>query len=111
MKKTSLILSIAIISTIKPAVANTEVTPWQAKVNAYTTGLPEDVVSFIGRLDGCAHWGGEEPTNEKREKEITEAMTKLKCDNIDDDRAKLNKKYKKQPKVIKKLKDFPAALG
>jgi hypothetical protein len=88
-----------------------EPTPWQAKFNAYVKGLPQDATAFLERVDGCDHFGGEEPYDEQRRKEILEAVTKLKCDSVDKDRDALLKKYKKQTQIVNKIKNFPAALN
>ncbi len=88
-----------------------EPTPWQAKFNSYIKGLPKDAVSLLERIDGCDHFGGEEPYDEQRKKEILKAVTKLKCDNLNKDRNALLKKYKKQTSIVNKIKNFPAELN
>lgn len=101
----AILLILILVST-----ALAEPTPWQAKFNSYVKGLPQDAVSLLERVDGCDHFGGEEPYDEQRRKETLEAVTKLKCDSVDKDRDALLKKYKKQSPIVNKIKNFPAAI-
>lgn len=86
--------------------AHAEVTPWEVKFKAYVNGLPSDVVTLLQRTDICNHWGGEEPYNKERAKQIAEAMKKSKCDSVDTDTKQLLEKYKGEPKVVEKIKNF-----
>lgn len=59
-----------------------------------TTGTPpEEIKSVVMRLENCHHWGGEEPTDEKRQKEITANMNKLGCEKLPVQIEALKKKY------------------
>ena len=60
---------------------------------------PTDVATFLERSDECEHWAGEEPYDAARRKEIEQAVKKLKCETVDDDRGALLKKYKDTPSV------------
>jgi hypothetical protein len=92
------------------SVAVAEVPLWQDKLDAYVAELPKDVTALLKRMDECEHWGGEEPYDDARKQEITEAVGRLKCDDVAKDRAKILKKYKKKPKIVDKIEKFPAAL-
>lgn len=86
-------------------------TPWQDKFNLYVKGLPKEVISILERVDGCIHFGSEEPYDEQRKNEILRAVKKLKCDSIDKDRSVILKKYKNQNSIINKINKFPEALN
>lgn len=88
----------------------TTVTPWEVKMANYLKGLPNDVVLLIQRMDNCDHWAGEDGYDEERAKEIEAAVSKLKCESIDADRARILKKYKSKKSVVNKIKNYPAGL-
>jgi hypothetical protein len=72
-------------------------------------GMPKSVKQFNRRQIECNHWGGEEPYDKARLKQINAAVAKLKCDALEKDEKKLLKKYKSQPDVIdsiNKAKEF-----
>lgn len=102
---------VIIFTSIFAFTALAEPTPWQAKFNSYVKGLPKDAVSLLERVDSCDHFAGEEAYDELRKKEILEAVTKLKCHSIEEDRNALMKKYEKQTHIVDKIKNFPAALN
>ncbi len=68
-------------------------------------GQPADVAALIDRFVDCNHWGGEEPYDKARRKEIEKAITELRCTRLDADEAKLLKKYPGKPAVRKALHD------
>lgn len=72
-------------------------------VEALKKGVPKDVASFIDRTFECNHWGGEEPYDAKRAKQIERAVKRLRCDGLPRDEKKLRKKYRNNPKVLKAL--------
>jgi hypothetical protein len=74
------------------------------EVRALTKGKPRDVQNFISRVAECHHWGGEEPYDEARKKEIMDAVKKAGCDEIDADKNKLLKKYKKRKSIVSAIK-------
>lgn len=49
-----------------------------------TTRIPDaDAVDmFLARAQACAHWNGEEATDETRRGQITEAQTELRCSTV-----------------------------
>lgn len=58
-----------------------------------TTSPPEEVKSAVMKLENCNHWAGEEPTDEKRQKEIKANMDKLGCDKLQLQVEALKKKF------------------
>jgi hypothetical protein len=66
-------------------------------------GQPKDVVRLIERLAMCAHFGGEEPYDNERRREISLAVSKLKCDRIEKDEAAARKRYAKNPRTLEAL--------
>jgi cytochrome c556 len=67
-------------------------------------GQPKDVAQLIDRFAGCNHWSGEEPYDAERKKEIAQAMVDLRCERLAADEAAAIKRYAKQPKTIRALK-------
>ncbi|GAB2880111.1 hypothetical protein GCM10027277_56670 [Pseudoduganella ginsengisoli] len=59
---------------------------------------------FIDRYVECNHWGGEEPYDAERRKEILAAVTKLRCLQLDADEKALLKKYMSNPAVSRAIK-------
>lgn len=74
------------------------------QINAVKKGQPKDVALFIDRYVECNHWGGEEPYNAERRKEILTAVTRLRCLQLDIDEKVLLKKYMGNPAVSKAIK-------
>ncbi len=64
-------------------------------IPVYKTGNPppEEVKAVVMKLENCHHWAGEEPTNEKRVKEIAGNIKKLGCDKIPAQIESLRKKH------------------
>ena len=67
-------------------------------------GQPKDVVVFIDRYVECNHWGGEEPYDAERRREILAAVKKLRCLQLDADEKALLKKYTGNPAVSRAIK-------
>ena len=65
----------------------------------WTTGtLPtEEARNFVMKLENCHHWRGEEPTDEKRIKEITNNLKKLGCDKMAENFEVIKKKFATDP--------------
>jgi hypothetical protein len=74
-----------------------------ADVEALKKGMPKDVASFIERTFECNHYGGEEPYDAGRAKQIERARKKLRCEDLPRDGKRLRKKYRNDPKVLKAL--------
>lgn len=78
-------------------------------ITVINKGMPKSVKLFNERQIECNHWGGEEPYDKARLKEIIAATTKLRCNALEKEEKILLKKYKARPDVsdsIKKAKDF-----
>lgn len=65
-----------------------------------TKGQPKDVAAVVKRIALCNHFGGEEPYDAARRKEINAALTKYRCEKIDKDEAAMRKRYKDSPAVL-----------
>lgn len=98
--------TIFFISILAVVFAHAEFTPWELKLRAYIKGLPNDVGALLQRTDECNHWSGEEPYDKERAKEIAAAMKKINCASIDADTKKIIEKYKADPKIVEKIKNF-----
>ncbi len=64
---------------------------------------PKDVQTFIRRVFLSHHWTGEEPYGKKRAEQIKQAITKLKSNRLEADKARLRHQYQKKPKVLAPL--------
>lgn len=73
------------------------------EVRALMKGMPPDAASFISRAVECNHWGGEEPYDKARAKEIKQAVDRLKCERLDADEQTLRRKYRGKPDIIKAM--------
>lgn len=89
-----------------PIFSYSEPTPWETKFNNYIKGLPAEVAALLKRTDDCNRWGGEEPYDKERAKQIAEAMKKSKCDLVEKDTKNFLVKYKDKPQIIDKIKKF-----
>lgn len=72
---------------------------YEEDIAAISKGMPIPVKKVIDRQIACNHWAGEEPYDAERAEEINTAITKLKCNMLDQDEARLIKKYKSRPEV------------
>lgn len=61
---------------------------------------PAPVRAFIQRRDECEHWGGEEPYDKARRREIEAAVRDLRCTALDRDEAALKRRYAARPDLI-----------
>ena len=55
---------------------------------------PAPVRAFVKRRLECNHWGGEEPYSKTRARQIGRAAQRLGCDTLDNDEARLRKRYR-----------------
>ena len=67
------------------------------------TGLPVDVQRFAVRRDGCMHWGGEEGYDAARRRQIIRETTRLRCDALDGDAARLRNRHAADPASLAAL--------
>lgn len=72
-------------------------------VVALQKGQPKEIQKFIERVFLCHHWAGEEPYDESRARQISEAIDKLRCDQLPKEEGRLRKKYKNKAKVLAAL--------
>jgi hypothetical protein len=61
--------------------------------------MPQDVVDFVLRVDGCIHWQGERPYDEDRAADILSAVHELQCRKLPQDHAGLSGKYSGRAKI------------
>ena len=64
---------------------------------------PSDINAFLLRVESCNHWGGEEPYDDERRKEIEKAIAEEKCEDLACDYQAIMRKYgsrEKQRKLI-----------
>ena len=57
------------------------------------TSNPMDVLDFVGRVNLCRHWTGEEPYDAERRANIEAAVRALRCEALPVDAAHLEAKY------------------
>lgn len=55
---------------------------------------PKMVRDFVARRLQCNHWGGEEPYDAARRREISRAVKALRCNSLDRDEARLLRRYR-----------------
>ena len=67
--------------------------------------LPRDVRVLIDRRLSCNHWAGEEPYDRARKREIDHAFRDLRCDTVEREERRLQRRYAKLPQVLKALAD------
>jgi hypothetical protein len=64
---------------------------------------PRLVAALIDRILGCNHWLGESPYDADRAKEIKQAVSELRCNELEKDETAVLKKYRSNPKVKKAI--------
>ena len=67
--------------------------------------LPADVTRFVEQRDSCDHFRGEEAYDAGRGKFLEEQMRKL-CTGTDKKLKALKAKYRKNPGVLSRLKEY-----
>ena len=58
---------------------------------------------MIDRIVGCNHWLGESPYDPDRAKEIRQAVSVLRCNELEKNESAVLKKFRSDPKVKKAL--------
>lgn len=66
-------------------------------------GQPKDVSELVDCFVGCNHWSGEEPYDAERKREISSAISDLKCARVAKDEAAARQRYANKPATIKAL--------
>lgn len=72
-------------------------------IATFKAGQPKAVVDLIERIEGCNHWGGEEPYDAERREQIRRAVVELRCGALEADEAKLLKQFRHDEKVTKAI--------
>ena len=71
------------------------------EVKVRIESAPRDVAAFIDRRAGCNHFGGETGSGDpEREQQVLEAVTELRCDEIEADERSLQRAYREQSEVL-----------
>ena len=65
--------------------------------------LPQDVRVLIDRRMQCDHWTGEEPYDRARRRQIDTAIRQLRCDTVEREEKRLERRYSNVPAVLKAL--------
>ncbi len=65
--------------------------------------FPQDVAEYINQNSNCNHWGGEEPYDEERAKQI-EAGVERDCTGLQEKYNSLLSKYSGTPEVLSRMK-------
>ena len=91
--------------------AQTETEHADSRLGTSPQQMPPDVSSYLTRLEECVYWGGEEPYNKERAREIQSAVERLKCDRLDEDEQSLRSKYKGDKAVLDRIDTAKARLS
>ena len=67
--------------------------------------MPSDVLAFVSQRDECEHWLGEEPYDNERGKEISDAINAT-CTGTDKKLSALRRKYKDHPAALETLAQY-----
>jgi len=62
--------------------------------------MPRPVAAFVERRADCNHWTGEEPYDAPRRAEIERAIRDLRCARIEEDEARIRRRYRTNAEVI-----------
>jgi hypothetical protein len=71
--------------------------------------LPRDVARYIERRDVCEHWRGEDGYDKERQAQINFGQCQS-CPGSDAGLAKLKAKYKNNPAVVSRLKNYEVRI-
>ena len=83
----------------------------ERQLRARLSAQPGAVRTFIGRRALCNHFGGEEPYDEARRRDILRALNELRCKRLDKDEAKLRRRYGHRPDMLRLLADTADLFG
>lgn len=70
--------------------------------DAGVAGLPAEVTKLVERWQECWHWGGEEPYDADRRKQIADGVARS-CPGNEEERGRLRAKYAGQQDVLDAL--------
>ena len=80
-------------------------------LRARVAAQPEAVRRYVERRAMCNHWGGEEPYDADRRREIARAVRVLRCTRIDRDEALLRRRYAARRATIAVIDEAEDLLG
>lgn len=67
---------------------------------------PPPVAAFIERRSGCNHFWGEAGSGfAPRERQVQARLRELRCNRLEPDERALRKRFRKQPEVLRLLRD------
>jgi len=66
-------------------------------------GQPKPVASLVDRIISCNHWLGEPPYDADRAKEISNAVSELRCKHLEADESAVLSAYGAKPNVKKAI--------
>lgn len=82
-----------------------------AQFEAARRRAPKDVQAVVDRWEDCVHWGGEEPYDKERGREIDRALKALRCDRLPRDTLSLRRRYKGNAWVQRLIESTYALFG
>jgi len=65
--------------------------------------MPAPVARLMDRMVECQHWAGEEPYDRQRRAEISRAVKRLRCDQLEQDESRITKQHADNPLVKQRL--------
>lgn len=68
-----------------------------------TRGQPRDVVSVAKRAEICHHMAGEEPYDAARGREIARTLNRYRCGTLEQDQARVLKRYRARKAAIARI--------
>ncbi|MFC7379584.1 hypothetical protein [Brevundimonas sp. GCM10030266] len=68
------------------------------------------LAAFEARAEMCAHWGGEYDYDAERAAQIRAALSKGRCDALDDDAGALKAAYRSDPAALARIEAAMAAF-
>lgn len=74
-----------------------------AEVKALKKGMPQDVVTIIGRTVECNSWLGEDTSNKARAEKVNQALQRLQCDVLEKDQTSIIKTYQNNYEVKQRI--------
>jgi hypothetical protein len=83
----------------------------EAALRARVAAQPAPVRRYVERRAMCNHWGGEEPYDAARRREIARAVRALRCTRIDRDEAVLRRRHAGRPATIAVIDEAAELLG
>jgi hypothetical protein len=82
-----------------------------AALRARVAAQPRIVEAFIARRAMCNHWGGEEPYDAARRREILRAVRSLRCAALARDEAALRRLFRSRAETLALLDETSDSLG